>query len=111
LSAAVLLASFSHAEVAIIDRIAAIVDDDVIMLSELEARSNMIREQARASGQSIGSDEEIRNGVLDNLILESLQMQIAQRAGFYIDDNRLNRAMANIAQQNGMDLNSFVQVI
>jgi len=111
LSAAVLLASFSHAEVAIIDRIAAIVDDDVIMLSELDARSNMIREQARASGQSIGSDEEIRNGVLDNLILESLQMQIAQRAGFYIDDNRLNRAMANIAQQNGMDLNSFVQVI
>ncbi len=111
ISATILLASFSQAEVAIIDRIAAIVEDDVVMVSELQARAEMIREQARANGKSVGSDEELRAGVLDNLILESLQMQMAQRAGFYIDDNRLNRAMSNIAQQNGMDLNSFVQVL
>jgi peptidyl-prolyl cis-trans isomerase SurA len=111
MGAAMLLSSLSHADVQILDRIAAIVDDDVVMMSELQARTAMIREQAKATGKSIGSEEEIRIGVLDNLILESLQMQMAQRAGFYIDDNRLNQALSNIARQNGMDLPSFVKVL
>jgi peptidyl-prolyl cis-trans isomerase SurA len=111
MGAALLLSSLSYADVQIIDRIAAIVDDDVVMMSELQARTAMLREQAKATGKSIGSEEEIRIGVLDSLILESLQMQMAQRAGFYIDDNRLNQALSNIARQNGMDLPSFVQVL
>lgn len=111
MSATVLMASFSQADVQIIDRIAAIVEDDVVMVSELVTRIELIKEQASAAGKSVGSDEELRTGVLDNLILESLQLQMAQRAGFYIDDNRLNRAMSNIAQQNGMELNNFVQVL
>lgn len=111
MSATLLMASFSQAEMQIIDRIAAIVEDDVVMISELVTRIELIKEQATAAGKSVGSDEELRTGVLDNLILESLQLQMAQRAGFYIDDNRLNQAMSNIARQNGMDLNSFVQVL
>lgn len=111
LSATLLLTSLCQADIQIIDRIAAIVDDDVVMMSELETRAAMIREQAKANGQSFGSEEELRIGVLDNLILESLQLQMAQRAGFYIDDNRLNTALANIAKQNGMDLPSFVKVL
>jgi peptidyl-prolyl cis-trans isomerase SurA len=111
MSATLLMASFSQAEMQIIDRIAAIVEDDVVMISELVTRIELIKEQASAAGKSVGSDEELRAGVLDNLILESLQLQMAQRAGFYIDDNRLNLAMSNIARQNGMDLNNFVQVL
>lgn len=111
MSATLLMASFGQADVQIIDRIAAIVEDDVVMVSELVTRIELIKEQASAAGKSVGSDEELRAGVLDNLILESLQLQMAQRAGFYIDDNRLNLAMSNIARQNGMDLNNFVQVL
>ena len=54
-------------------------------------------------------DDEIRKQVLDRLIIESLQLQMAQRAGINISDEQLNRTMNSIAQRNGLDLASFHQ--
>jgi len=105
-----LYAAANQAQTVIIDQIAAIVDDDVVMQSELEFRVLSTMEKARAAGAPI-DEQEVRNGILDLLIVESLQLQMAQRAGFYIDDGRLNGAMANIAQQNGKSLQAFIELV
>lgn len=105
-----LFVAASQAQTVIIDQIAAIVDDDVVMQSELEFRVVSTLENARKANAPI-DEQEVRSRILDLLIVESLQLQMAQRAGFYIDDGRLNNAMANIAQQNGKSLQEFIELV
>lgn len=109
-SVGVLLAFASQAQVQIIDSIAAIVDDDVVMQSELDVRLAQALASAQASGAAI-NEQEIRGIILDRLIVESLQIQMAQRAGFYIDDAQLNETMNTIAAQNKTTLQGFIQMV
>lgn len=94
-----------------IDKIIAIVDEDVVLQSEFDMRWAQV-EQQLANVQGPRPDEtEIKKQLLDQLILESLQMQMANRAGVRVDDNQLNQAMTNIAQQNNMSFEQFRQVL
>src|SRR5690554_5587097 len=66
-------------------------------------RGNLLQQQITVP------EAEIRKQVMDRLILESLQLQMAQRAGITISDEQLNRTMTSIAQHNGLDLAGFHQ--
>ncbi|MCG5499938.1 peptidylprolyl isomerase [Ectothiorhodospira lacustris] len=91
----------------LMDRIIAVVEEDVIMQSELQQRMDEIGQQLAArDGQAPPRDALVRP-VLDRLILERLQLQEARRIGIRIDDITLNNAMENIARENRMTLTEF----
>lgn len=96
----------------VMDRVAAIVDEGVILESEVEERMANVMQQFEGEGLPRGlTEEQIRQQVLDQLIIETIQMQLATRSGVRVDDNTLNQAMADIAQRNGMNFETFRQTL
>ncbi len=95
-----------QAEVEVLDEIVAIVDDNIILRSELDERLQQVRANIAQSGQDV-PDERIRREVMDIMILESLQLQMAERVGLRISDEQLNASMARIAAQNNLTLEQF----
>jgi len=101
----------AQAEVITLDRIVAVVDDSVIMASELESRINDIRRNLRAEGRSMPPEDILRTQVLERLIIENIQLAQATRAGIRLDDTSLNEALTGIARSNGLDLESFAEEV
>jgi peptidyl-prolyl cis-trans isomerase SurA len=103
---------YSYSRVIMLDRIAAIVDDDVIMQSEVNTRMKAIKAQlARTPQGSPPPDDLLTEQIMDRLIVESIQIQMAERAGVKISDGELNRAMQGIAAQNKLTLDQFQRAI
>lgn len=108
LALATLSASVTLAQPATLDKIIAIVDEEVILESELQERFENVMAQFQGRSLPAGlTPEVVRQQVLDQLITETLQLQLAYRNGMRMDDNTLNQAMAQIAQDNGMDFETF----
>ncbi len=92
------------AQIQPLDSIVAVVNNDVIVQSELEGEVNLVRPQLEAAGAAIPDQATLEQEVLDRLIAKRLQMQRAEAIGIEIDDEELTQAMANIANRNGLDL-------
>lgn len=92
-----------------LDRIVAVVDDDVVLNSELTQRVSDIKKQLAQNHTPSPPDQILHDQVLERLILESIQLQMADRMGIRIDDTALNEAIGNIARQNGMTTEQFQQ--
>jgi peptidyl-prolyl cis-trans isomerase SurA len=90
-----------------LDRIVAVVEDDVIMQSELDYRLDMVRQQIRSRGNFPPPDSALIPQVMERLVVERLQLQQASRMGIRIDDITLNEAMEGIARENRMALPEF----
>lgn len=95
------------AQSVVLDGIVAIANDDIIVRSELEARLTTVRRQLRQSGTTAPPPGVLQRQVLDRLILERLQLQLARDSGIRIDDETLNRALARLAEQNALTLRQF----
>ncbi|MFT6310691.1 MAG: peptidyl-prolyl cis-trans isomerase SurA [Porticoccus sp.] len=104
-----LLFSLNASSAEVIDRVAVVVDDDVIMATELEERVQQIAYKAQQQGSQLPPASEIRKQVMDQMILESLQLQMGRRAGVRISDQQLNQAMATVAKGMGSSLDQFRQ--
>lgn len=104
---ALFLGSLAHAQVQPLDKVVAIVDNDVIMQSQLEQRVQEVRQTIAKRGGGTPPEEELQKQVLDRLVLENLQLQIGERSGIRITDEELNSAMGTIAQRNNMSLDQF----
>ena len=90
----------------LLDRIVAVVEDDVITASELQERINVIK--AQAGDQAALPDEAtLTEQVLQRMIVERLQVKWGERRGITIDDNSLDQAMRNLAERNRLDLDQF----
>ncbi|GMR08509.1 MAG: peptidylprolyl isomerase [Gammaproteobacteria bacterium] len=97
--------SIANAErVADVDSIVAVVNDDVILQSELEGRINNIKERLARENKPFPPEQAMQKQVLESVILERLQLQAADRTGVRIDDNTLNKAIAGIARRNNVTL-------
>ena len=94
-----------------LDGIAAIVNDDVVTRSELEARIKRVREELRASGTTAPPPSRLRAQVLERLIIDRIQLQLAAGSGIRVDDTALNRALLRIAEQNGLTLRQFRDIL
>jgi peptidyl-prolyl cis-trans isomerase SurA len=102
----------SYSTLIMLDRIAAIVDDDVIMQSEVNTRMKAIKAQlARSPQGSAPPDDALSEQIMERLIVESVQIQMAERGGVKISDGELNRAMQGIAAQNQLTLDQFQRAI
>ncbi|HTN32797.1 MAG TPA: peptidylprolyl isomerase [Marinobacter sp.] len=104
---AVTLSLAAQAERKLLDQVVAIVDDDVILQSGLDARANTIIDRLRAQGTGLPPRDLLDKRVLEQLITESVQLQMAEKMGMRISDNELNETMASIAERNGMTIDEF----
>ena len=98
-------ASKNHQQ--ILDQVIAIVDNDIIMQSELDQRTTAIVNRLSRQGTPLPPTATIKKRVLEQLILESIQLQLADRAGIRIGDEQLNSTIQNIAKSNHMTLDQF----
>ena len=90
-----------------LDRVVAVVNDDIISASELDVRLGRVRVQLRQSGTAPPPPDALRRQVLERLILRRLQLQIARNSGMRVDDESLNRTILRIAEQNELTLREF----
>ncbi|MGO1503227.1 MAG: peptidylprolyl isomerase [Marinobacter sp.] len=104
---AVVLSFSAQAERKLLDQVVAIVDDDVVLQTELEARINTITGRLSAQGTGLPPRRLLEERVLEQLITESVQLQMAEKMGMRISDNELNETLVNIADRNGMSLSEF----
>jgi peptidyl-prolyl cis-trans isomerase SurA len=113
LAALLLLLPLAFANAEPLDRVVAIVNDDVVLESELEQRLELVTQQIGARGEDtrLPPEEVLRKQVLERLILESIQLQIAQKQGIHVSDRQLNDALERIAEQNGMTLAQFREAL
>ena len=107
LATALLVAPATRAATEVIDQVVAIVNDDIIMASELRERITAVSESVKARGMQMPPEEALIRETLDRLILESIQLQKGVRVGVRISDAQLNGAMERIAAQNRMSLDQF----
>ena len=107
-----LLISFpSFSKIETLDRIAVIVDEGVLMESQIDfALSEIIK---RYDQQNIPkpSMEILKEQTIEKLIVDELQLQMAERAGIRISDTELNNTIARIASSNGMTLEQFISYL
>jgi peptidyl-prolyl cis-trans isomerase SurA len=94
-----------------LDFIVAIVDDDVVLASELVSRLDAVRKQMKAAKMQIPPSNVLFNQMLERLIMEDIQLQMGERAGVRIDDESLTAAIESIAKQNKMTLAQFTQAL
>ena len=102
-----LLASLVQADVQPLDRVVAIVDNDVIMQSQLDQRVSEVQKSIAKQGGNQPSPGVLQQQVLDRLILKNIQLQIGDRAGVRITDEELNQALETIAQRNNMNIDQL----
>lgn len=95
----------------VLDRIVAVVDEGVILQSDLEREMGFARIQLRARGIENPDPEALRSQVLEKLVLTRIQTQRADQAGIRVDDRELNEVLGRLASQNNMTLSQFAQAI
>ncbi|MEX6501839.1 peptidylprolyl isomerase [Pseudomonas zhanjiangensis] len=104
---ALFLGAAAQAEVKPLNRVVAIVDNDVIMQSQLDARLREVQQTIAKRGSALPPQNVLSQQVLERLIVENIQLQIGERSGIRITDEELNQALTSIAQRNGMSLEQF----
>ncbi|KRG41089.1 molecular chaperone SurA [Stenotrophomonas pictorum JCM 9942] len=92
-----------------LDRIAAIVDEDVVLQSELQRAVNNIKSQYAGREVQLPPDAVLERQVLERLVLVKLQAARAEGSGIRVSDQELNQAIGSIAQQNGTSLEGLRQ--
>ncbi len=91
----------------LLDRIVAVADEGVILQSELDSRVAKVKQQLIASNTELPPDDVVREQVLESLIVNNLQQQLAKRAGIVIADAQLNAALEQIARRNNTTLSEL----
>ncbi|AWK16161.1 peptidylprolyl isomerase [Candidatus Williamhamiltonella defendens] len=90
-----------------INKIVAIVNDSVILLSDLNHRLKAIKINANNINQSLPDDAILRHQILERLIVESIQLQIANKIGLKIPDEDLDKIIADIARKNRLTVDQI----
>ncbi len=95
------------AEMQTIDRVVALVDSDVVLASELVRRTKSVMEQLKNRDQKMPEVAQLTQQVLDRLILESLQLQMAKRVGVRVNDAELDATIGRVAEESKMNVDQF----
>ena len=96
-----------HSKIELLDRVVAVVDSGVIMESQLNSRVEEILQRLKNDNAELPPLNLIEEQVLDRLIIEEIQLQIADRAGIKISDSELNQTLARVSAQNNLSLEEF----
>ena len=94
-----------------VNRIVAVVNDDIILSSELDNATRAIEKQLQEKGTPLPDQAVLDKEVLDKLIMESLQLQLAATNGITIDDSQLNAEIKELAENNGVSMTEFRNIL
>jgi len=118
LAAAILVQGFAFAQTrdlatkgVLLDRVAAVVNDGVVLSSELDEQVGAVTERMRAQKLELPPQNVLRQQVLERLVLEQIELQRAEKAGMKIPDEALNNALQEVAQQNHIALSKLPEAL
>jgi len=94
-----------------LDAIIAVVNDDIVMASEINRMFERVKAESQQQRGDSPPDAALRRQVLERLIVMKIQLQLAAQTGLKVDDDTLNRAVSNIASENGMPLARFREAV
>jgi peptidyl-prolyl cis-trans isomerase SurA len=96
-----------YTKIELIDRVVAVVDSGVIMESQLNSRVEEILIRLKNDKAELPPLNLLEEQVLDRLIIEEIQLQLAERAGIKISDSELNQTLSRVSSQNNLSLEEF----
>lgn len=95
----------------LLEGIVAVVNDDVVMQSELDRMAGRVLSEIRQREGQVPPQAALARQVLERLIVMKIQLQLAAKTGLRVDDDTLNRAISNIAAENGLPLGQFREAV
>ena len=95
----------------LLDRVLAIVNDDVVTESELNRRIAETKKQLRLEKIALPPDDALRRQILDHLVFERIQLQLAAQTGIRVSESDVDRAIEGIARQNKMSVEEFRKLL
>ena len=101
----------ASAEYQRLEAIVAVVDDDVVLASELMARLDTVRRSMIENNVQAPPSDVLVNQIMERLIIENIQIQEAAKRGVTVDDETLARAVDTFAQNNNVSLQEFQQML
>jgi peptidyl-prolyl cis-trans isomerase SurA len=96
---------------ALLDRIVAVVNEGIILKSQMDDKVRVVTAQLREQGNPLPPQEAIEQQVLEQLIVQEVQLQRARRLGIRISDQMLNGTLQRIAERNGLTLTELPAVL
>jgi len=109
LTLAILVTFPLNAKVEILDRVAIIVGDGVVLESQINSMLKSVEQRFAEQGAALPPSESMLEQVHERLIIEELQLQMAIRGGVRVGDGELNQAFEDIAKNNEMTLEAFIE--
>jgi peptidyl-prolyl cis-trans isomerase SurA len=95
----------------LVDGIAAVVNDGVVLLSELDEQTTLIVQRLREENTQLPPREVLIPQILERLVMNEIQLQRAAQGGIVVPDAMLNRALADIARRNGTTLTGLPELL
>ncbi|WP_263063726.1 peptidylprolyl isomerase SurA [Dickeya dadantii] len=90
-----------------VNKIAAVVDNSVVLESDINSLLQSVKLNAQEAGQQLPDDATLRHQILERLIMDNIVLQMAQKMGVQVTDEQLDRSIANIAAQNRMSVDQL----
>ncbi|WP_127959859.1 peptidylprolyl isomerase SurA [Serratia microhaemolytica] len=87
-----------------IDKVAAVVNNGVVLESDVDNLLHSVKLNAQQAGQQLPADRQLRHQILERLIVDNILLQMAEKIGLSVSNADLDRAIANIAAQNKMSV-------
>ncbi|HBP42153.1 MAG: peptidylprolyl isomerase [Vreelandella alkaliphila] len=103
--------NFESTQRQMLDSVVAVVNDGVIMRSELDDRIAQIEQQAQTQDGNLPPRSQLAQQVLERMVMDEIQLQMARQANLSVDDTELNRQLRSIAESNGMTLEQFADAV
>ncbi|HGE9786689.1 TPA: peptidylprolyl isomerase SurA [Salmonella enterica subsp. enterica serovar Panama] len=102
-----MIANTSFAAPQVVDKVAAVVNNGVVLESDVDGLMQSVKLNAGQAGQQLPDDATLRHQILERLIMDQIILQIGQKMGVKITDEQLDQAIANIAKQNNMTMDQM----
>ncbi|EAA7313960.1 TPA: peptidylprolyl isomerase SurA [Salmonella enterica subsp. enterica serovar Singapore] len=99
-----MIANTSFAAPQVVDKVAAVVNNGVVLESDVDGLMQSVKLNAGQAGQQLPDDATLRHQILERLIMDQIILQMGQKMGVKITDEQLDQAIANIAKQNNMTM-------
>ncbi|EAR9092613.1 peptidylprolyl isomerase SurA [Salmonella enterica] len=102
-----MIANTSFAAPQVVDKVAAVVNNGVVLKSDVDGLMQSVKLNAGQAGQQLPDDATLRHQILERLIMDQIILQMGQKMGVKITDEQLDQAIANIAKQNNMTMDQM----
>jgi peptidyl-prolyl cis-trans isomerase SurA len=95
----------------LLDRVAAVVNEGVVLQSELDEQVNLVTQRLQKENTQLPPANVLRQQILERLAIQEVQLQRAERAGIKVPDEMLNDSLKNVAERNNMTLDQLPRAL